>query len=125
MIKSFVNLVKNQRTFCGNSINNLKERFVVLLYNCLFLKICKSCLNLYFSVKRKLGYCLKVSDKSRNEFLSCLIYETYPYFKGDEKDRFRECFNTFSLYEKKQLKFPKFETKLVSLNFSSNDSLEK
>jgi len=28
MIKSFTNLVKNQRTFCGNSTSNLKERFV-------------------------------------------------------------------------------------------------
>lgn len=32
MIKSFLNLVKNQRTFCGNSMQNLKERFVVLNY---------------------------------------------------------------------------------------------
>lgn len=30
MIKSFLNLVKNQRTFCGNSIQNLKEWFVKL-----------------------------------------------------------------------------------------------
>lgn len=28
MIKSFINLVKNQRTFCGNSTSNLKERLV-------------------------------------------------------------------------------------------------
>jgi len=32
MIKSFINLVKNQRTFCGNPINNLKKRFVILIY---------------------------------------------------------------------------------------------
>jgi len=32
MIKSFINLVKNQRTFCENPINNLKKRFVVLIY---------------------------------------------------------------------------------------------
>lgn len=27
MIKSFINLVKNQKTFCGNSTSNLKEWF--------------------------------------------------------------------------------------------------
>lgn len=84
-----------------------------------------SCINLYFSVKKKLGYCLKVSDTSRNDFLSCLIYETYPYFRGDEKDRFRDCFNKFSLYEKKQLKFPNFKTERVSVNFNSKEDLEK
>lgn len=38
MIKSFLNLVKNQRTFCGNSIQNLKEWFVEL--NFFFLLLC-------------------------------------------------------------------------------------
>lgn len=37
MIKSFINLVKNQRTFCGNSTSNLKERLVkgyfIILHN--------------------------------------------------------------------------------------------
>lgn len=32
MIKSFLQLVKNQKTFCGNSIQNLKERLVELNY---------------------------------------------------------------------------------------------
>ncbi|CAI6349563.1 unnamed protein product [Macrosiphum euphorbiae] len=101
MIKSFIKHVKNQRTFCGNSVSNLKER-----------------------VKKIIGYCLKLSDTSRDDIMSCLIYESYPYFIGDEKDRFRDCFNTFSMVEKKLLKFPTFETKRVSVNFSSKDSFE-
>lgn len=32
MIKSFINLVKNQRTFCGNSSTNLKKWFVYYIY---------------------------------------------------------------------------------------------
>lgn len=32
IIKSFINLVKQQKTFCGNSVNNLKKRFVILNY---------------------------------------------------------------------------------------------
>ncbi|VVC25455.1 VRR-NUC domain [Cinara cedri] len=101
MIKSFINHVKNQRTFCGNSINNLKEH-----------------------VKKILGYCLKLSDNSRDDIITCLIYESYPYFIGEEKDRFRECFNKFTLVEKNELKFPKFEIKCVSLNFNSEDNLD-
>lgn len=75
-------------------------------------------------MKKKLGYCLKLSDQSRDDIMSCLIYESYPYFKGEEKDRFRETFTKFSLVEKKELKFPEFETKRVSVNFSSKDSFE-
>lgn len=30
MIRSFVELIKNQRTFCGNSVCNLKKRFVYI-----------------------------------------------------------------------------------------------
>lgn len=30
MIRSFIKFVKNQRTFCGNSVYNLKERFVYI-----------------------------------------------------------------------------------------------
>lgn len=101
MIKSFINLVKNQRTFCGNSISNLKER-----------------------VKKIIGYCLKLSDTSRDDIMSCLIYESYPYFIGEEKDRFRDCFNKFYMVEKKLLKFPTFETRRVSINFSSKESFE-
>uniref|UniRef100_A0A2S2PDF8 Fanconi-associated nuclease n=1 Tax=Schizaphis graminum TaxID=13262 RepID=A0A2S2PDF8_SCHGA len=101
MIKSFINLVKNQRTFCGNSTSNLKER-----------------------VKNIIGYCLKLSDTSRNDIMSCLIYESYPYFIGEEKDRFRDCFTKFSMVEKKLLKFPTFKAKRVSINFSSKDSFE-
>ncbi|XP_022164341.1 fanconi-associated nuclease 1-like [Myzus persicae] len=101
MIKSFINLVKNQRTFCGNSASNLKER-----------------------VKKIIGYCVKLSDTSRDDIMSCLIYESYPYFIGDEKDRFRDCFNRFSMVEKNLLKFPTFEAKRVSINFSSKDSFE-
>lgn len=56
--------------------------------------------------------------------MSCLIYESYPYFNGDEKDRFRECFTKFSLEEKKELRFPTFEIERVSINFSSKDSFE-
>lgn len=56
--------------------------------------------------------------------MSCLIYESYPHFIGDEKDRFRDCFTKFSMVEKNELKFPKFETKRVSVNFSSKDSFE-
>lgn len=101
MIKSFVNLVKNQRTFCGNSTSNLKER-----------------------IKNIIGYCLKLSDTSRNDIMSCLIYESYPYFSGEEKDRFRECFTKFNLVEKNLLQFPKFEAKRVSINFSSKEHFE-
>lgn len=71
-----------------------------------------------------MGYCLKLSDKSRDEILSCLIYESYPYFSGEEKDRFRDCFTKFSLFDKKLIKFPTFETKKVSINFNSSESLE-
>jgi len=56
--------------------------------------------------------------------MSCLIYESYPYFSGEEKDRFRDCFTKFSMVEKKLLKFPTFEAKRVSINFSSKDSFE-
>jgi hypothetical protein len=56
--------------------------------------------------------------------MSCLIYESYPYFNGDEKDRFRDCFTKFSMVEKKELKFPTFNVKRVSINFNSKDSLE-
>lgn len=31
MINSFINLMKNQKTFCGNSISNLKERLVFII----------------------------------------------------------------------------------------------
>jgi len=72
-----------------------------------------------------LGFCLKVSDESRNDIMSCLIYESYPYFIGEEKDRFRDCFTKFSLVEKKELKFPSFKRKQVSINFNTKDSLEK
>ncbi|KAL4121330.1 hypothetical protein QTP88_013864 [Uroleucon formosanum] len=101
MIKSFINLVKNQKTFCGNSTSNLKER-----------------------IKKIIGYCLKLSDTPRDDIMSCLIYESYPYFIGEEKDRFRDCFNTFYMVEKNLLKFPIFEAKRVSINFSSKDSFE-
>lgn len=56
--------------------------------------------------------------------MSCLINESYPYFKGDEKDRFRDCFTKFSMVEKKELKFPTFNVERVSINFNSKDSLE-
>lgn len=56
--------------------------------------------------------------------MSCLIYESYPYFTGEEKDRFRDCFTKFSLVEKNELKFPTFKTQQVSLNFSSEENLE-
>lgn len=79
----------------------------------------------YYSIKKKLGYCLKLSDSLRDDIMSCLIYESYPYFKGDEKDRFRDCFTNFSLVEKKKLKFPTFNVKRVSINFVSKNSLEE
>jgi len=72
-----------------------------------------------------LGYCLKISDESRDDIRSCLIYESYPYFIGDEKDRFHDCFMKFSLVEKMELKFPTFETKQVSINFNTKNCLEK
>lgn len=78
----------------------------------------------YFSVKRKIGYCLKLSDTPRDDIMSCLIYESYPYFSGEEKDRFRDCFTKFSNVEKKILKFPTFESKRISVNFSSEDSFQ-
>jgi len=56
--------------------------------------------------------------------MSCLIYESYPYFKGEEKNRFHDCFTIFSLVKKNELKFPKFELQEVSVNFSSRDSFE-
>lgn len=56
--------------------------------------------------------------------MSCLIYESYPYFSGEEKDRFRDCFTKFSLVEKNELKFPTYKINRVSLNFSSEDNLE-
>ncbi|XP_025420501.1 uncharacterized protein LOC112690664 isoform X2 [Sipha flava] len=101
MIKSFMNLVNKQRTIRGNSSTNLKE-----------------------CIKKILGYCLKLSDSIRDDIMSCLIYESYPYFNGDEKDRFRDCFTKFSMVEKKELKFPTFNVKRVSINFNSKDSLE-
>lgn len=67
---------------------------------------------------------MKLSDTSRNDIMSCLIYESYPYFSGEEKDRFRECFTKFNLVEKNLLKFPKFEAKRVSINFSSKEHFE-
>lgn len=76
-------------------------------------------------MKKKLGYCLKVSDKSRGDIMSCLVYESYPYFNGEEKDRFRDCFTKFYSVEKKELKFPSFKIKKVSVNFNTKDSLEK
>lgn len=82
------------------------------------------CFNFCFSVKKKLGYCLKLSDQSRDDIMSCLILESYPYFKGEEKERFRETFSKFSLVDKKELKFPNFETQRVSVNFSSKESFE-
>jgi len=78
----------------------------------------------YFRVKKIIGYCLKLSDTPRDDVMSCLIYESYPYFIGDEKDRFRDCFNKFYMVEKNLLKFPTYETKRVSVNFSSEDSFE-
>lgn len=71
-----------------------------------------------------MGDCLKLSDQSRDDIMSCLIYESYPYFKGEEKDRFHESFNMFSLAEKNELKFPKFEVKRISVNFNSKESFE-
>lgn len=71
-----------------------------------------------------MGYCLRLSDESRDDILSCLVYESYPYFSGEEKDRFRDCFTKFSSVEKNLLKFPTFETKKVSINFNSSESLE-
>jgi len=56
--------------------------------------------------------------------MSCLIYESYPYFKGEEKNRFHDCFTIFSLVNKNELKFPKFELQEVSVNFSSRDSFQ-
>lgn len=77
-----------------------------------------------FSAKKILGDCLKLSDNARDDIISCLIYESYPYFSGEEKDRFSDCFTKFSLVEKKELKFPTFKANPVSINFSSKDSLE-
>lgn len=77
-----------------------------------------------FSVKKKLGFCLKLSDESRDDIMSCLIYESYPYFSGEEKDRFRDCFTKFNLVEKKLLKFPIIPKKRVTVNFNTNESLE-
>lgn len=39
MIKSFIHHVKNQQTFCGDSVNNLKEQFVIFIY---YILICES-----------------------------------------------------------------------------------
>lgn len=55
--------------------------------------------------------------------MSCLISESYPYFNGDEKDRFRDCFTKFSMVEKNQLKFPTFHVARGSI-FNTKDSFE-
>lgn len=56
--------------------------------------------------------------------MSCLISESYPYFKGEEKERLHDCLTKFSLVEREELKFPKFEVKRVTVNFISKDSFE-
>lgn len=71
-----------------------------------------------------LGYCIKLSHSSRDDIMTCLIYESYPYFNGEEKDRFHDCFSKFSLVEKNELKFPEYELKRISINFNSKHSLE-
>lgn len=35
MIKSFIKLTKNQTTFCGSSVSNLKQRFAILIFHSL------------------------------------------------------------------------------------------
>lgn len=77
----------------------------------------------FFSVNDILGYCLKLSEQPRDDIMSCLIFDSYPHFSGEEKDRFRECFTKFSLVEKNELKFPTFEINRVSVNFNSADDL--
>lgn len=79
---------------------------------------------IYFRISKILGPCLKLSDKPRDDIISCLIFDSYPYFRGEEKDRFRECFTKFTLVEKNELKFPNFETSRVSVNFNSPKCLE-
>lgn len=75
-------------------------------------------------MKKEIGYCLKLSDQSRDDIMSCTIYESYPYFKGEEKDRFHESFNIFSLVKKNELKFPKYEIMRKSVNFNSKESFD-
>ncbi|XP_050423310.1 fanconi-associated nuclease 1-like isoform X2 [Adelges cooleyi] len=101
IVKAFMDFVKNQRTFYGNSIDNLKKRII-----------------------NKLGYCLRLSDEPREDVMSCLIYASYPYFIGEEKDRLQDCFSKFSMVEKEELKFPNFHMQNVSINFITRENLE-
>ncbi|XP_050537525.1 fanconi-associated nuclease 1-like [Daktulosphaira vitifoliae] len=100
IVKSFTDYVKNQRTFCGNSNNNLKERIRTLL-----------------------GYCVRLSDEPREDLLSCLIIVSYPFFVGEEKDRMGDFLSKFTMKERGEIKYPDFKVQHVSINFTTSESL--